>query len=62
MNLTPTHLSQGVEERRAYLVHQLWLLNYTEDRVGKKAEDMTLTELEQIHINLKCQQLRVEGE
>ena len=54
----PTMLSQGVEERRRYLIHKLWVMNYTKDRVGKQTEDMTLTELEQIHINLECRKAR----
>ncbi|WP_093044372.1 hypothetical protein [Thalassobacillus cyri] len=58
MNLAPTRLRVGVEERRKYLIHQLWKEDYTEDPVGKKTEDMTLTELEQIHINVKCQKAR----
>ncbi|WP_281659107.1 Fur-regulated basic protein FbpA [Halobacillus sp. Cin3] len=58
MNLSPTRLSSGVEERRNHLIHKLWIMGYTEDRVGKKTEDMTLTELEQININLKCQKAR----
>ncbi|QAS52830.1 hypothetical protein [Halobacillus litoralis] len=54
MNLSPTRLTAGVEERRQHLIHKLWTMGYSEDRVGKQTEDMTLTELEQIHINLKC--------
>lgn len=56
--LAKTYLSKGVEERRQVLIHKLWILGYVEDRVGKQAEDMTLTELEQIHINLECQKAR----
>ncbi|QAS52402.1 Fur-regulated basic protein FbpA [Halobacillus litoralis] len=55
MNLSPTRLSEGVEERRNHLIHKLWTMGYTEDCVGKRTDDMTLTELEQIHINLRCQ-------
>ncbi|MBN8236853.1 hypothetical protein JF544_16465 [Halobacillus kuroshimensis] len=58
MNLSPTRLSRGVEERRHYLIHRLWTMEYYEDRVGKKTEDMTLSELEQVHINLKCRKAR----
>ena len=54
----PTQLSQGVQERRLYLIDKLWVMDYTEDRVGKQVEDMTLTELEQIHINLECRKAR----
>lgn len=58
MNLSPTRLSVGVEERRNHLIQKLLTMGYTEDRVGKQTEDMTLTELEQIHINLRCQVAR----
>ncbi|RDY70297.1 hypothetical protein DXT76_13560 [Halobacillus trueperi] len=58
MNLSPTRLAEGVEERRSHLIHKLWTMGYTKDRVGKRTEDMTLTELEQIHINLRCQVAR----
>ena len=58
MNLSPTKLSQAVQERRQHLIHRLWILDYSEDRVGKKTEDMTLTELEQININLECRKAR----
>ncbi|WP_181350502.1 hypothetical protein [Thalassobacillus sp. CUG 92003] len=58
MNLQPTRLRTSVHERKQYLVHQLWKLGYTQDRIGKKTEDMTLTELEQVHINVKCQKAR----
>ncbi|WP_406945736.1 hypothetical protein ACJA3J_05665 [Halobacillus sp. SY10] len=54
----PTQLSRGVAERKQQLIHRLWTMGYTEDRVGKKSEDMTLTELEQIHINLNCQKAK----
>ncbi|WP_079480589.1 hypothetical protein [Halobacillus salinus] len=53
-----TKLSQAVNERRSHLIHRLWIMDYTEDRVGKSTEEMTLTELEQIHINLQCQKTR----
>ncbi|MCA1021813.1 hypothetical protein [Halobacillus litoralis] len=58
MNLSPTQLSEGVEERRNHLIHKLWTMGYSKDRVGKRKEDMTLTELEQININLECQKAR----
>ncbi|MYL50276.1 hypothetical protein GLV98_12330 [Halobacillus litoralis] len=54
----PTQLSRGVEERRNHLIHKLWTMGYSKDRVGKRTEEMTLTELEQIHINLRCQVAR----
>ncbi|RWZ59870.1 hypothetical protein EQV77_00810 [Halobacillus fulvus] len=58
MNVTRTHLSRGVQERRQHLIFKLRVMGYTQDRVGKQTEDMTLTELEQIHINLQCQKAR----
>ena len=61
MNLSPTQLSNGVEERRNHLIHKLWTMGYTEDRVGKQTKNMTLTELEQININLECQKARELG-
>ncbi|UOQ43376.1 hypothetical protein MUN89_15810 [Halobacillus salinarum] len=61
LELTPTKLSKGVKERKNYLVHKLWTMGYTQDRVGKPTENMTLTELEQIHINLQCQKAREEA-
>ncbi|WP_062513975.1 hypothetical protein [Halobacillus sp. KGW1] len=58
MNLHPTRLSAGVEERRRQLIHKLWIMGYTEDRVGKRTQEMTLTELEQININMECRKAR----
>ncbi|MBA2174456.1 hypothetical protein H0266_05990 [Halobacillus locisalis] len=55
MNITPTYLSRGVEHRRYSLINKLELIGYTKDRVGKQTKDMTLTELEQIYINLQGQ-------
>ncbi|TGB05178.1 hypothetical protein [Halobacillus salinus] len=55
MNIAATNLTRGVESRRYTLVMKLEALGYTEDRVGKQTKDMTLTELEQIYINVREQ-------
>ncbi|RWZ55110.1 hypothetical protein EQV77_10685 [Halobacillus fulvus] len=55
MDVKPTRLSRGVESRKYELINRLKELGYTEDQVGKKTDQMTLTELEQIHLNLMHQ-------
>jgi hypothetical protein len=47
-------LKQKVEERRRYLIHQLWKHGYDQTPDGIKTEDLSLGDLEQIHINVKC--------
>ncbi|MCA0969555.1 hypothetical protein LCM20_02980 [Halobacillus litoralis] len=58
MNVDQGHLRQGVENRRFSLVTKLEAMGYTEDRLGKKTTEMTLTELEQIYINVSAQTLQ----
>ncbi|MCA0983762.1 hypothetical protein LCL89_06785 [Halobacillus yeomjeoni] len=55
MTIEPTYLSRGVENRRSHLINKLKDMGYTQDRVGKRTSDMTLTELEQIFINVEYQ-------
>ncbi|WP_343839675.1 Fur-regulated basic protein FbpA [Salinibacillus aidingensis] len=45
-----------MEERRQYLIYELWKHGYetTPEPDGIETKDLTLTELEQIHINVKC--------
>jgi len=47
-------LRRAVEERRQYLISRLAKLGYKVTGDGKYTEDLTLTELEQIHINVEC--------
>ncbi|WP_163526642.1 Fur-regulated basic protein FbpA [Halobacillus ihumii] len=49
-------LSRAVDERKNYLIQELAEKGYVEDFLGKKTEDMTLTELEEIHINIRCKE------
>lgn len=53
MSFEKTNLSRAVEYNKSYLIRELEALGYTEDLFGKTTREMTLTELEQIHINLK---------
>lgn len=45
---------RSVSERKTYLINQLYKLGVYQTRVGKNIEDVSLSDLEQIHINEKC--------
>ncbi len=47
-------LRRAVEERRQYLINKLDKKGYRVTGDGKHTEELTLTELEQIHINVEC--------
>jgi len=51
-------LRKAVEDRRKYLIHQLWKMGYNKTSDGTDTENLTLTELEQIHINVKCKRAK----
>jgi len=52
MNQQANQLRRAVEDRKNYLIHRLWKMGYGETPDGKRTEELTLTELEQIHINV----------
>ncbi len=47
-------LRRAVEERRQYLISRLAKVGYKVTGDGKYTENLTLTELEQIHLNVEC--------
>ncbi|WBL16419.1 Fur-regulated basic protein FbpA [Sutcliffiella sp. NC1] len=49
-----TLLRQKRQERRDYLVNELMRYGYFKTPVGKQLYELNLSELEQIHINVKC--------
>lgn len=48
------HLRKAVQDRKGYLINELLRYGY-EPKSGETIENMTLSDLEQIHINVKCQ-------
>lgn len=55
MNGQANLLRRAVEEKRQYYIRQLWSYGYEKTSDGIDIKDLTLTELEQIHSNVKCQ-------
>jgi hypothetical protein len=53
--LVYTHPPEGIYQERYFLIDQLRDLGYTEDSFGKRTDEMTLPELQQIYINLEYQ-------
>lgn len=53
--LVSTHPPEGICQNRYFLIDQLRDLGYTEDSFGKRTDEMTLPELQQIYINLEYQ-------
>lgn len=54
MNYQANQLRRAVDERKNYLIHRLWKMGYERTPDGIETENLTLTELEQIHINVEC--------
>ncbi|PAD67306.1 hypothetical protein CHH83_19665 [Bacillus sp. 7586-K] len=55
MNTQATKLSQVVEQRKDYLKNELLRYGYFKTPDNKQLYELTLTELEQIHISVKAQ-------
>ncbi|MEH7236778.1 Fur-regulated basic protein FbpA [Bacillus sp. JJ1562] len=55
MDLQATQLSQAVEQRKDVLKAELMKYGYFKTPEGKQLYELTLTELENIHIKVKCQ-------
>jgi polyhydroxyalkanoate synthesis regulator phasin len=47
-------LNQAVEERKKHLIDQLMKYGYFKTPEGKQLYELTLTELEIAHIDVKC--------
>ncbi len=47
-------LRKGIEQRRQYLINKLLDFDYEKTGDGLLIQNLTLTELEQIHLNVKC--------
>lgn len=54
MSFTENRLRQAVEQRKDELKSELMRFGYFKTADGKQLYELTLTELEQIHINVKC--------
>jgi hypothetical protein len=48
-------LNKAVENRRRYLIDQLMKYGYFKTPEGKQLYELTYTELERIHIDVKCE-------
>ncbi|CAG9620857.1 Fur-regulated basic protein FbpA [Sutcliffiella rhizosphaerae] len=55
MNNQATQLSRAVEQRKDYLKAELMKYGYFNTSDGKQLYELNLSELEQIHINVKSQ-------
>lgn len=49
-----TLLKQAVEKRTNYLINELTKYEYLRTSDGRRLSELTLTELEQAHITVKC--------
>lgn len=58
-NLVENQRIRAINDRRTLLINELYKLGYTSN--GKPIEEMTLVELEQIHINEKCRAAAAYG-
>jgi len=54
VNYQANQLRRAVDERRHFLIHRLSKMGYERTPDGIETEKLTLTELEQIHINVEC--------
>ncbi|HHY74062.1 MAG TPA: Fur-regulated basic protein FbpA [Bacillus bacterium] len=54
LRLAVKNNKNAVEQRRQYLIEQLLDMDYECTSDGKQLFEMSLPELEQIHINEKC--------
>lgn len=59
-NITKNQRIRAIRDRRTLLINELYKLDYQSS--GKSLEEMTLVELEQIHINEKCRAAAAYGE
>ncbi|MBO1515577.1 Fur-regulated basic protein FbpA [Metabacillus bambusae] len=55
MNTQATRLSQAVEQRKDFLKNELLKMGYFKTPENKQLYELNLSELEQIHINVKAQ-------
>ncbi|MCM3598677.1 Fur-regulated basic protein FbpA [Metabacillus idriensis] len=55
MSVTANRLRQAVEQRKDELKSELMRYGYFKTPDGLQLYELTLTELEQIHINVKCE-------
>lgn len=55
MNSQGNQLRRAVQQRMDFLKNELLRYGYFKTPDGKQLYELTLTELEQIHINVKCQ-------
>ncbi|MFC0271102.1 Fur-regulated basic protein FbpA [Metabacillus herbersteinensis] len=55
MNAQANQLRKRVEDRKKYLINELIKYGYTKTPDKKQLYELTPSELEQIHINVKCQ-------
>jgi hypothetical protein len=54
IQLDQMQLRQAVEERKEYLKNELMKLDFFKTPEGKQLYELNLSELERLHINLKC--------
>lgn len=59
-NITKKQRIRAINDRRTLLINELYKLDYQSS--GKSLVEMTLAELEQIHINEKCRAAAACGE
>ncbi|MED4461831.1 Fur-regulated basic protein FbpA [Metabacillus fastidiosus] len=55
MNNQTNQLREAVEQRKDFLINELLRYGYFDTADGRQLYEHTLTELELIHINVKCQ-------
>ncbi|MRX54810.1 Fur-regulated basic protein FbpA [Bacillus idriensis] len=65
MTVTENRLRQAVEQRKDELKSELMRYGYFKTPDGKQLYELTLSDLEEIHINVKCdfgrEMSKVEG-
>lgn len=55
MELEETQLRKAVRRRKKYLISELLKHKYFKTTKGKQLYELTLSELEDLHIKVKCQ-------
>ncbi|MGG3798010.1 Fur-regulated basic protein FbpA [Metabacillus fastidiosus] len=58
MSVQTNQLRKAVEKRKRVLINKLLKLKYFKSTDGKQLHELTLTDLEVIHINLQCERGR----
>ena len=53
---------EAVEERRSFLINELYKMGITETSDGRQFEDCSLFTLEHVHISEKCNASRAFGD